>query len=112
MRILINHEHAKDHFKKHWKLYAQVGVIAAGSILLDPTTAFASIDSGGARIHSKLVGVGKWVVIIKGTIDSIQSVLNGDITTAKKQVLGYLLCFAIMFGLPWGLNEIEGTFKQ
>ena len=73
--------------------------------------AVTGIEAGGRRIHGTIVGVGKWVIIIKGSIDCIQSVLNGDIGKAKQQFFGYLLCFGIMLALPWGLDEVEALFR-
>lgn len=83
------------------------------AVILIPTIVEASlgIDAGGRRIHATIVGVGKWVIIVKGSIDCIQSVLNGDVARAKQQFFGYLLCFGIMLALPWALDEVEGLFQ-
>ncbi len=83
-------------------------------LLLIPDLVLAApggIEAGGRRIHTTVVNIGKWVIIVKGTVDCIQSVLAGDFQMAKRQFFGYLMCFAIMLGLPWGLNEIEVIFK-
>jgi hypothetical protein len=97
--------------KVHKDLLIQVGV--ASAILLAPTVveAFTGIDAGARRLHAKVVNIGKWIIIIKGSVDCIQSVLNGDIQRAKQQFFGYLLCFGIMLALPWGLEEVEALFK-
>ena len=100
------------HLERNKKIYVTVGYAVAASILLDPSTAFADINSGGRAIHTKLCSVGKWVIVVKGTIDTIQSVMNGDFQTAKKMFFSYLLCFAVMLGLPWSLDQVEGVFKQ
>jgi len=100
------------HLEKNKKIYVTVGYAVAASILFDPSTAFADINSGGKAIHAKLCSVGKWVIVVKGTIDTIQSVMNGDFQTAKKMFFSYLLCFAVMLGLPWSLDQVEGVFKQ
>jgi hypothetical protein len=80
------------------------------SMLLSPTPVFASVDDGGMRIYKKLTGIGKWAIVIKGAIDVIQSAINGDYQQAKTQFMGYLLCFAILLALPYGLSEIEDAF--
>lgn len=102
------------HLERNKSFYTGVcfslGYALVASILLDPSVAFADIDSGGARIHKKVVGIGKWVIVIKGTIETIKSVLDGDYLTAKTQFFQYLFCFAIMLALPWCLTEIEGVF--
>lgn len=85
--------------------------IAALTILFEPAIALASLDDGGMRIFNKLAGVGKWAIAIKGSIDVIQSALNGDYQAAKTQFLGYLLCFALLLAIPLGLNEVESAFK-
>lgn len=97
--------------KYSWELVLSIGIAAAVLLVPAVVEAATGIDVGGRRIHTKIVGIGKWVIVIKGSIDCIQSVLNGDFQAAKKQFFGYLLCFAIMLALPWGLDEIEGLFK-
>jgi hypothetical protein len=98
------------------KKFFQIGIAAAigiGAGLLLPDVAWAAgIEAGCKRIYSVVVDVGKWIIIVKGTIDCIQSVLQGDFQAAKHQFFGYLMCFGIMLALPWGLNEIEAVFKQ
>ncbi len=98
------------------KKFFQIGIAAAigiGAGFLLPDVAWAAgIEAGGRRIHSVVVNVGKWVIIVKGTIDCIQSVLQGNFQAAKRQFLGYMMCFGIMLALPWGLNEIEVVFRQ
>jgi len=101
-----------NHLESNKKLYLGIGYSVVVATLFDPSMCFAGIEDGGRRIHSKIVSVGKWVIIIKGSIDTIQAVLNGDFPAAKKLFFSYLLCFAIMLGLPWGMDEIEGVFKQ
>ena len=100
------------HLERNKKIYVTVGCAVATSVLFDPGTALADINSGGRAIHAKLCSVGKWVIVVKGTIDTIQSVMNGDFQTAKKMFFSYLLCFAVMLGLPWSLDQVEGVFKQ
>ena len=88
-----------------------IGIAAATVFVPEVAEAVSGIEAGGRRIHSTIVSVGKWVIIIKGTIECIQSVLEGDVGRAKQQFFGYLLCFGIMLALPWGLDEVEGLFK-
>jgi hypothetical protein len=74
-------------------------------------SAATGIDAGGMRIYSTIVSIGKWVIVVKGVIDCIQAVLAGDFQMAKRQFFGYIMCFAIMLGLPWSMNEIERIFQ-
>jgi len=102
----------KNFFKKNFRVFVRVAVGASVLLLLpDPVWAISGIEAGGKRIHAIVVLVGKWTIIVKGTIDCVQSVLSGDFPAAKRQFFGYLMCFAIMLSLPWGLDEIEGIFK-
>jgi len=94
-----------------------VSIIIVLMIVLIPMVVFGAssdagkgIESGARRIHGTIILVGKWVIIVKGSIDCIQSVLNGEVARAKQQFFGYLLCFGIMMALPWALNEVEGLF--
>jgi hypothetical protein len=93
------------------RCFLEIGVTAAVLLVPAAVEAATGIDAGGRRIHASIVSVGKWVIIIKGSIDCIQSVLSGDVQLAKRQFFGYLMCFGIMLALPWGLNEIEAIFK-
>ena len=89
----------------------QIGVAAAVLLVPAAVEAFTGIDAGGRRLHAKIVNIGKWVIVVKGSIDCIQSVLNGDFQRAKQQFFGYLLCFGIMLALPWGLEQVEALFE-
>ncbi len=101
------------------KVYKNLIIVAgaagiATAIILAPAAAEAfsgSIDASGRELHAKIVNVGKWIIVIKGSMDCIQSVLNGDVSRAKQQFFGYLLCFGIMLALPWGLDEVEALFR-
>lgn len=95
------------YLSRHQNFYigvvAALGYAQAASLLLDPSVAFADIDSKGHSIHRKVVSVGKWVIAIKGSIETIQSVLNSDYQTAKVQFFQYLFVFAILLFLPYCL---------
>ena len=105
-------ELVKQHLETNKYVYLNVGISLALALLFSPTEAFAGIEDGGRRIHAKIVSVGKWVIIIKGSIDVISSILNGDIGTAKKAFFSYLLAFAVMLAFPWALDEVEGVFRS
>lgn len=96
--------------KGPWKRLVNIGVVGV-TILVPAVAEAAGVGAGGMKIYTTILDIGKWVIIIKGTIDCIQSVLAGDFQSAKKQFFGYIMCFAIMLGLPWAMNEIEAMFK-
>lgn len=79
------------------------------------TNAFAMdtsrIDSAGRRIYYFVVALGKWVIIVKGAVDVITAVVNGDFQNAKKLFIGYIFAFGILFAMPWMFDEIETIFK-
>lgn len=105
-----------QHLKKHKIKYQIVGVtlIIFASGIFD-TSVFAAggtgIDIGGRRIYKKLVSLGKWVIIFKGAWETIQSSLKGDMDTAKKSFLQYLLIYVILLALPWSMDQIDTVFK-
>lgn len=106
------------HLKKHKIKYQIVGItlIIFTTGVFD-TSVFAStggtgLDAGGRHIYRKLVGLGKWVIIIKGGFDSIQSAIKGDFGSAKSSFLQYLLIYIILLALPWSMNQIEEVFKN
>jgi hypothetical protein len=108
-----------QHLKKHKIKYQIVGItiIIFATGIFD-TSVFATstggtgLDAGGRHIYRKLVGLGKWVIIIKGGFDSIQSAIKGDFGSAKSSFLQYLLIYIILLALPWSLNQIDEVFKN
>lgn len=81
-----------------------------------PDVSFAAggsgIDAGANKIYRKLLNVGKWVIIIKGGIETIKNVSEGDFGTAKKNFLGYMITYAILWALPWGMKQIDELFSE
>ena len=70
------------------------------------------IDVAGRNIYYFIVALGKWVIIVKGAIDVITAVVNGDFQNAKKMFIGYVFAFGILFMMPWMFDEIETIFKE
>lgn len=70
------------------------------------------IDVAAEKIYRKLMNVGKWVIVIKGGIDTIQSAVNGDLQASKKNFLGYLFVYIILWALPWGLKQVDVMFAD
>jgi hypothetical protein len=77
-------------------------------------TAFASggLDEHAAKIYDKLLGVGKWVIVGKGGIETIKAVASSDLPAAQRNFLQYLLIYALLWALPWGMNEVENMFIE
>jgi hypothetical protein len=79
------------------------------------STAFAAgtgIDVGAYQIYKKLLLIGKWIIIVKGGIDTINAMVQGDHPAAKRGFLTYLVVYLILNGLPWAMGEIDTLFKE
>ncbi|KGE16245.1 hypothetical protein [Paenibacillus wynnii] len=70
------------------------------------------IDIVADKLYKKLLNVGKWVIIIKGGIDTIQNAVQGDLQASKKNFLGYLLVYIVLWALPWGLKQVDIMFAD
>ncbi|GGF88687.1 hypothetical protein [Paenibacillus abyssi] len=103
------------HVERH-KFAYQIGasvliVFLAGAdfaLAAEPT----GIDVGARKIYTKLVNVGKWVIIIKGAFDSINATVQGDFIQARKSFLSHLLVYVILLGLPWAFGQVETLFEE
>lgn len=72
----------------------------------------AGIDVGAYRIYRQLLRIGKWIIIVKGGIDTINAMMKGDHSAAKKGFLTYLVVYLILNGLPWAMDQVDGLFKE
>lgn len=81
-------------------------------LFTDVTFAASSIDTAANAIYRKLLNIGKWVIIIKGGIDTIQNAVQGELQSAKKNFLGYLLVYVVLWALPWGLKQVDLLFSD
>lgn len=103
------------HFEKHKIAYRIIGttiIIFASGILDQNVLAATGIDAGGNRIYSKLVNIGKWVIIFKGGFDTIQNTLKGDMDMARKSFLQYLMIYVILLALPWSMRQVDTVFTD
>lgn len=103
------------HLKKHKITYRIIGttIIIFASGIIDPSVyAATGIDAGGNRIYSKLVNLGKWVIIFKGGFDTIQNTLKGDLDMAKKSFLQYLMVYIVLLALPWSMRQVDTVFTD
>ena len=62
-----------------------------------------------ALYFDKFIGVIKWVIVGKGGWESVSRMLKEDFNGAKRSLIQYVILFALLLGLPYGLNEIENT---
>lgn len=102
-----------SHLDRHKIKYRIVGtaiILFLG--VADVSFASTGIDVGAKRLYTQLIGVGKWVIIIKGGMDTIKAVTEGDLQSTKTRFLGYLLTYAILWALPWAFDEVEKLFQE
>lgn len=102
------------HLKKHKIAYRIIGttifiMLASADIAFAAST---GIDVGGRRLYSKLIGLAKWVIIVKGGFDIINNTVKGDFDVAKKSFFQYVMVYVILLGLPWALSEVEVVFSD
>lgn len=103
------------HFKKYGMVYKIVGatviiVMAGGGF--DYAFASNGIDVAAGKLYTEIIGVGKWIIIFKGGIDTIKSVGNGDFDAAKKSFFSYLLTYLFLLGLPYGMDKVDEVFRN
>lgn len=99
------------HLNKHKIVYQVVGftlIIMASANVVHAAT---GIDAGGRHIYSKLVNIGKWIIIFKGGWDTIMNTVKGDFDSAKKSFMQYLLIYVVLLALPWSLDQVDGVFR-
>jgi hypothetical protein len=70
------------------------------------------IDAGAEKIYDKILLVGKWIIIVKGAIDTINNTAQGDFASAKRSFLSYLIIYLILKAFPWAMNELDTIFKE
>ncbi|MGO4496448.1 hypothetical protein AB4114_11180 [Paenibacillus sp. 2RAB27] len=89
-------------------------VIGTAIILFVGLSGFAhastGIDVGARKLYKQILSVGKWIIIIKGDIDTIKCGMDGDTTGVKSKMIGYSVTYASLWALPWLFNEIDTLF--
>lgn len=79
---------------------------------LETTANISSIDAGAQKFYTKLVNIGKWVIIFKGAWDTINNTIKEDFDKAKRAFLQYLIIYLVLLAFPFALNEVEHVFDQ
>lgn len=115
VKEFMNRDFKKErtaHKQKIVKYSLTIGsaVIFAGFGIPDLGFAASEIDAHAAQIYKKLLSVGKWIIIVKGAIETINNTLNGDSGSAKKSFLSYLVVYLMLKALPWAMNEVDAVF--
>lgn len=103
---------AKKHIQRNKSFYISV----AGTTLIflfvgDSAFAASRIDQKAKVIYEQLVDIGKWIIIVKGAIDIIQTASQGDMDSVKSKFIKYVITFLFLLALPWAMDEIQDLFK-
>lgn len=100
------------HVERHKVVY-RVGAAVIVLFLVCDVTAFAdsALDAkANALYKGKLLGIGKWAIIIKGGWTTIHKTIQEDFDGAKKSFFQYLLVYMFLLAFPWAMNEMDGVF--
>lgn len=100
------------HLKNHRVVYTVAGYTVL-CVLVGPHMSFAAtdgIDKGAKSIYYTLARIGKWIIIIKGGWETINSAIKSDFDSAKKNFLSYGLIYVILLGFPWMMDQIDHLF--
>lgn len=104
------------HFRKYSFIYKVVGstiiILMSGAAFDYAFAAGSGIEVGAEKLYTKLLSVGRWIIIFKGGIEILKGVGNGDLDGVKKSVVSYLLVYLLLLGLPYGFNEIDKLFAE
>lgn len=104
-----------QHLKKHRIKYQIIGmtliVFATGGF---DGSVFASsgIDVGANKLYSKVLSIGKWVIIVRGAWETLNNAIQGDFGTAKKAFLQYLFIYVLLLAFPVAMNEVDKMFAE
>jgi len=96
------------------KMMIRIAGLTTAVLILSADYAFASttgIDAKARELYfDKLLVFGKWAIVLKGGWDTINKALKEDFDGAKKGFFSYLIVYLILWGLPWGLDQVEDVF--
>lgn len=96
-------------------LVSGFGLVGHAAGVVDPVTAAGNIDkigSGGYVIYKKLLAVGRWIIIIKGGIDTVNSMVQDGGGAAKRNFLTYLIVYLVLKGLPVAFDWVDVAFQE
>lgn len=102
-----------EFYNKHHVLIFRICLLT-GALFFGAGWEFAFADEGldermSALYFDKFIGIIKWVIVGKGGWESVSRMLKEDFNGAKRSLIQYVILFALLLGLPYGLNEIENT---
>lgn len=93
-----------------------IKMAVAGAIFyftMDASVFAAGLEEKAEELYfNKFIGIAKWVIITKGGWDIVTKTLKEDFDGAKRSILQYAMIFAVLMGLPTGLNLVEELFRE
>jgi hypothetical protein len=105
------------HINKYGSFY-RIGAVTV-VILLSGGHALAAglmdtspLDREAIKIYHEIVRIGKWLIIIKGGIDIIKCIGDGDFQAAKKHCFSYIMIYLLLLGLPYGMQKVDMVFDN
>lgn len=113
-------EKVARHFEKYGMVYKIAGstvvILMAGggfdyafaASAMTPT----ALDREFYGIYREIIRFGKWLIVIKGGLDIIKSVGNGDFESAKKHGISYVLIYILLLALPFGMQKVDAIFSR
>lgn len=106
-----------DHLERNQSIYIQISGAVITCCLMgaaDPSvvTGAAGIDVKAHHIYHKLCMIGKWIIVVKGGIDIIGAMMQGDMDLMKKKIIGYVIGYVALLGLPWILDQTNSFFSD
>jgi hypothetical protein len=112
--VVVDTRKMRKEVKKALKSGTAVKVAGLTVILLTtPQVAFAAgFESNAMDLYKKLLGIGKWVIIFKGAIETIKAVADGDTDKAKSSLIRHLVPFIVLMALPHAMNAAEDIFDK
>lgn len=91
------------------KIGAITGIIFIGMEL--DVSAATGLDEKAKALFDKFLWIAKWVIALKGGVDTLNKALKEDFEGAKKSAIQYLLIYGIIIALPIGLDFVETFFE-
>lgn len=105
-------DRAIDHVKRNQRIYIHISGVVITCCLMGAADPTSAIDVKAHTIYHKLCMVGKWIIVIKGGIDIIGSMMQGDMDRMKKSLIGYVIGYAALLGLPWLMDTANSMFND
>jgi hypothetical protein len=116
-----------EHVNRHKTIY-RIGALTITLFLAGEIAAFANpvigeavsgspvgdgtgVDAGARKLYDRLLQIGRWIITIKGAFDTVSHTVQGDFVSARKSGLAYLMVYAILKGLPWAFDQVDGMTR-